>query len=346
MKYSSKAFSCAIMCVALLSAQSPSYAKLGSVTSAPAARPAPAPAMRPATVSQNRVGGGQSVGMQRPEVMQAARTTPPPAQQVTPVQSRALGTVPAQSPATTAGPGTPGWVKPALAGAAVGAIAGYALSNHGTPAQAGNQGYANNGYAPNTVPQEQYSQGQPHPQTQVAPQQQEYAPGQSSSGMGFFGYLVLFGLLVGIFLLWRKFYKGETFQQTMDNLKPPQFTDASSPAPVYPSAKTAIGLDYLQRFHDLQKWNGANNVVALQKATTPELFEILKPSIGAGQTTVLKLSGEILDVTTEPHQTVASVRFTGVISENGGPDEALDEVWHFVQVTDNHDWFLAGIEQT
>jgi len=64
-------------------------------------------------------------------------------------------------------------------------------------------------------------------------------------------------------------------------------------------------------------------------------------------TEVVSLDAEVLDVATEGDQHWASVRFTGLVKEDGDPvPHAIDEVWNLSKpVSGGSGWLLAGISQ-
>lgn len=64
-------------------------------------------------------------------------------------------------------------------------------------------------------------------------------------------------------------------------------------------------------------------------------------------TDIVKLDAEVLEVATEGDQHWASVRFTGLVKEDGDPvPHAIDEVWNLSKpVSGGSGWLLAGISQ-
>ena len=66
------------------------------------------------------------------------------------------------------------------------------------------------------------------------------------------------------------------------------------------------------------------------------------------QTDVVTLNADLLDVSEENRQYVASVRFHGAIREvEGAAPEAFDEVWHLAKPVDgSRGWVVAGIQQS
>ena len=64
-------------------------------------------------------------------------------------------------------------------------------------------------------------------------------------------------------------------------------------------------------------------------------------------TEVVSLDAEVLDVATEGDKHWVSVRFTGLVKEDGDPvPHAIDEVWNLSKpVSGGSGWLLAGISQ-
>src|SRR5574343_885034 len=104
-------------------------------------------------------------------------------------------------------------------------------------------------------------------------------------------------------------------------------------------------------FIRLQAANDAGNLDDIREFTSPEMFAEIKLGIderkGARQTTdVAQLNAEVIDVSEEATRYIVSVRFNGLIGEDGGAPEAFDEVWHMTKPTDgSHGWVIAGIQQ-
>ncbi len=105
-------------------------------------------------------------------------------------------------------------------------------------------------------------------------------------------------------------------------------------------------------FVRLQAANDAKNIEDIRNFTTPEMFAEIKLEIeerggGTQQTDVVTLNAELLDVSEENRQYIASVRFHGAIREaEGAAPEAFDEVWHLAKPVDgSRGWVVAGIQQ-
>lgn len=134
---------------------------------------------------------------------------------------------------------------------------------------------------------------------------------------------------------------------------------AGGGAPAVPAGSVPAGFDadgFLRQaklnFLRLQAANDAKNIEDIRNFTTPEMFAEIKLEIeerggGTQQTDVVTLNAELLDVSEEQGQYIASVRFHGAIRETeGGAPEAFDEAWHLTKPTDgSRGWVIAGIQQ-
>ena len=105
-------------------------------------------------------------------------------------------------------------------------------------------------------------------------------------------------------------------------------------------------------FLRLQAANDARNIEDIRNFTTPEMFAEIKLEIeerggGAQQTDVVTLNADLLDVSEEQGQYIASVRFHGAIRETeGAAPAAFDEAWHLTKPSDgSRGWVIAGIQQ-
>lgn len=101
----------------------------------------------------------------------------------------------------------------------------------------------------------------------------------------------------------------------------------------------------------LQGINDSGKTEALREFTTPEMFESMRAEVtqpSAGQRTdVVTLNADLLEVVTEGDKHWASVRFSGLVSEQPGQaPSAFEEVWNLVKPVDGTSgWLLAGIQQ-
>lgn len=345
--------------VALVLGALPVSEALARVGSPTASARSVSSAPRAATpVSVGRVGGGQSIGMARPDVMARVKQSPPAAKSNTNSNS---GSTPYVAAAPTPeAPKKRSWVAPALAGVVAGGVAGYALADsHNTaPAPQAPVGQ----YVPQAPQYSQQAQ-QYAPQPQYAPQEQSVAPAYpanrgyvaaptaqpvqpaSSGGFGFGSFLVLLALLGGGYLVYRKM-KGDNMTQAKATTGRSAYS-----ASVAPKADDANDLQVIARrfFEELQVLNNKGDLAELKKRLTPEMFEILGGDIrertAASQTTVVSVTPTLVDSTNEGHQDVASIHYAALISES--PEEApekVEEVWHFVKTKGTSTWLLAGIE--
>ena len=64
-------------------------------------------------------------------------------------------------------------------------------------------------------------------------------------------------------------------------------------------------------------------------------------------TEIVTLDADVLEASTEGDKHWASVRFTGVVREDGEPvSKSIDEVWNLTKpVSGTSGWLLAGITQ-
>ncbi len=106
-------------------------------------------------------------------------------------------------------------------------------------------------------------------------------------------------------------------------------------------------------FIRLQAANDQKDINDVREYTTPEVFaEISMQMQERGNTVqkteVIAINAELLEVANEGGYSIASVRFTGQLSENNGTPENVDEIWHIQKNLQevNAAWLLAGIQQT
>jgi predicted lipid-binding transport protein (Tim44 family) len=100
----------------------------------------------------------------------------------------------------------------------------------------------------------------------------------------------------------------------------------------------------------LQGINDSGKTEALRDFTTPEMFESMRAEVARtpGQRTdVVTLNADLLEVATEGDKHWASVRFSGLVSEEPGQaPTAFEEVWNLAKPVDGSSgWLLAGIQQ-
>jgi predicted lipid-binding transport protein (Tim44 family) len=106
-------------------------------------------------------------------------------------------------------------------------------------------------------------------------------------------------------------------------------------------------------FIRLQAANDRKDLNDIREYTTPEMFAEISMQLQERDNTpqktdVININAQLLEVANEGDWAIASTRFTGQLSENGGMPENVDEVWH-VQKNLRDDkavWLLSGIQQT
>jgi len=106
-------------------------------------------------------------------------------------------------------------------------------------------------------------------------------------------------------------------------------------------------------FIRLQAANDVGDLNDLRAFTTPEMFAAVKLDLQerggvAQRTDVVRVDAEVLDVAREADRQIVSVRFHGMIQDDGAvAPEAFDEVWHLVKPADgSREWAIAGIQPT
>lgn len=106
-------------------------------------------------------------------------------------------------------------------------------------------------------------------------------------------------------------------------------------------------------FIRLQAANDRKDLNDIREYTTPEMFAEISMQLQERDNTpqktdVLSINGQLLEVANEGDNAIASVRFTGQLSENNGTPENIDEIWHVQKNLrdDKSVWLLSGIQQT
>lgn len=113
--------------------------------------------------------------------------------------------------------------------------------------------------------------------------------------------------------------------------------------------------DFLRKakvqFIRLQAAYDQKNLQDLSQFTSPDVFAEIKMQLQDrgnqdNVTDVVTLDAELLDVIVEYQDTIATVRFTGLIKEEAdAPSVSLNEVWHFRKTANSDNWVTAGIQQ-
>lgn len=104
-----------------------------------------------------------------------------------------------------------------------------------------------------------------------------------------------------------------------------------------------------QHFIDLQDAWDKNDLVRMHEFMTDELLEAVKSSVAArepgGKTEVVLLNAQLLGVEKVAEGNLASVRFSGMLRDDSGPEAyRFEEVWNFLKPLQGG-WVLAGIQQ-
>ncbi|MCB5195792.1 Tim44 domain-containing protein [Deefgea salmonis] len=102
-------------------------------------------------------------------------------------------------------------------------------------------------------------------------------------------------------------------------------------------------------FMHMQSLNSPSQAEEMRRYMTPELFADLKNEIGSNSDVAEfpELNLQVLEAVNEGGRMVASVEFSGTVSESlHAAPVAFREIWHFVRPIDGDPrWLLAGIQQ-
>lgn len=103
-------------------------------------------------------------------------------------------------------------------------------------------------------------------------------------------------------------------------------------------------------FLHIQSMNTPENVAEVAKYMTPELYADVKETITSNDFVAdfSQLDCRLLDATTENAKYIASVMFSGKVSESpNSPPVDFNEIWHFIKPASdaNAKWLVAGIQQ-
>lgn len=106
-------------------------------------------------------------------------------------------------------------------------------------------------------------------------------------------------------------------------------------------------------FIRLQAANDSKDLNDVREYTTPEVFAEISMQMqergnAIQKTEVIVINAELLEVANDGDYIIASVRFTGQLSENKNTPENVDEIWHIQKnrQDENSAWLLTGIQQT
>ncbi len=254
-----------------------------------------------------------------------------------------------------------------VAGAAIGALAGHAMANHNQQQPA----------TTNATPASDYNNAANNVDNQTIPeanQQTQMAQPEKKSG---FSWLWLLIIVIGGVYLYRRFAAKKNNQGNIPyntqqnsnhfgtqnnssnsartNIFGQNLSNNSSVMPnnfsgMADGSNTEAFLRFArQRFNHVQSMNNASNLEEIRRYFTPEMFAAMRDDIIQNQDTAefSDLNAELVDSTQENGQYIASVRFSGLVSENlGSPQQPFSEVWHFVKPLSNQqEWLIAGIQQ-
>lgn len=101
-------------------------------------------------------------------------------------------------------------------------------------------------------------------------------------------------------------------------------------------------------FLHLQSLNSPDNVDEISKYMTPDLFAAMREDIlsNSGMADFPQLECSVIDAVTEGGRYIASVRFSGTVSEDvNAATVPFAETWHYVKDSGSPRWLLAGIQQ-
>lgn len=302
-----------------------------------------------------RMGGGKSYGMSRNNSSASrsnSRPTPPPQQQNAPQRS---------------GPGVGGMVAAGVAGAAIGAVAANAMADNNDPTTSADPTTATeNSSAANAAQAEEkkgfswlwiivsamavfYMFRRFTAKKAAANGANPFAPnsgsnagssnrqslnansgpfsGQPSTGnnTNIFGQAVG-GTSAGV---------GGAYSSNGN-----QLPDGTEPAAFLRQARA--------KFLHLQSMNSSSNVEEVRRYFTPDMYTAIREDILSNDdfAEFPQLSAQVLESSLENGQYVASVEFSGTVSESVNAQAVpFTEVWHFVKPQNSSEWLVAGIQQ-
>lgn len=311
-------------------------------------------------VSASRFGGGNSMGMSRPDVVQKA--APKPAPQPAP-QTFTPRSAPAPHTGTFSYPNRPSapqpsrsgsWVAPAIAGAAIGAAAGYALADDNTAAAQPETQRAPTASASAEVTERlaEESARAPVPPVQgpIAGAPVTMSPAVAPATESIWPMLLLLAGVVGVGALGYRLLKRPAATQPLASRASSGLGPVAQPYSAQsklPAPDTIFACNF---FRNVQELNNAGDLEQLKRLLTPEVFEDITVDIRSRATPtatqVHQVDAELLDFTEFGERQVASFKMVAVLSEYPSAERStVVEVWHFVRSNDfGAPWCLAGIE--
>ncbi len=104
-----------------------------------------------------------------------------------------------------------------------------------------------------------------------------------------------------------------------------------------------------QHFIALQGAWDRNDIAEMREYMSDDMIEALREPLAqrepGGKTDVILLNAEMLGIEQIPEGNLASVRFSGMLKDDSGPEAyRFEEVWNFLKPA-NGGWVLAGIQQ-
>jgi predicted lipid-binding transport protein (Tim44 family) len=189
-----------------------------------------------------------------------------------------------------------------------------------------------------------------------------FAGGGMGGAMGSLLMAVLAGVAVMFLIsLFRQKQQPAHYAGAGAHYNQPQPIYGGGAAPVASSGTASIPADFpvetflrsaKTSFIRLQAANDRKDLNDIREYTTPEMFAEISMQISERgnipqKTDVIAINGQLLAVADEGDYAIASVRFTGQLSENNGAPESVDEIWHVQKNLRNEKsvWLLAGIQQ-
>jgi predicted lipid-binding transport protein (Tim44 family) len=185
------------------------------------------------------------------------------------------------------------------------------------------------------------------------------------------GLLIVFAIMLTLRLLFRavqprpdprelEMQYADLGRETVPAPPPSQLpTIAAVPGVGQAAARIPPGFDtegFLRQarknFIALQAANDRGDLEAIRDLVTEEMFDALERDVVAhhsagGDTDVVTLNADLLEVATEKGMHHASIRFFGMLREDrDGPPTPFEEVWNLQKPgTGRSGWLLAGIQQ-